>query len=226
MDRIEVMYEERLGLQRTAVRVALVTAAIALLSGCATGKSVRGADYDVVINVTEKHSKVSHTNLSIRCGDPGALGAVPECFSVRAGLEGRRDVDGYTYYTFRSEGAQVLQMPYGVYNFDSLGHSVVVDTERTVNCYVNKKNQTICNPITKDIKARHSAKPPTVNAIAIEPGVGCYAGHLTVEMTESSLPTYEFDQSANAPSAEILERLPVALQAAVEGHVIQPCVPG
>ena len=130
-------------------RVPGLLAVAIVLTGCATGKSVLTPEdvvddgkrntilfsYDMTLNVTDKHARVTDTDVVIRCADQSRIGKAPECFRVSVPLVGRRDIDGYLYYTFNGKGAQIMQLPYGVFNVDSVGHSVVVDVERYVDCF-------------------------------------------------------------------------------------------
>jgi len=214
--------------------------AASALSACATGKSVKGPDdlvddgerntmvvsYDLTVNTIDKHPNVDRTSVVLRCGKPNRFGAVPTCFSVNVPLIGRRDKDGYNYYTFKVTGAQALQMPYGLFDIASIQHSVLVDLRNKVSCSVNKKGRTICQTVPERITKTHKGTPNVRKAISIEPGVGCYAGHISFEMTESAINDYSLDQSLESPTAETIEMLPVDLQGVVRDRVTQACVPG
>jgi len=133
------------------LQVIIMMVAASFLSACATGKSVKGPDdlvddgerntmlvsYDLTINTIDKHPNVDRTSVVLRCGESNRFGAVPTCFSVNAPLVGRRDKDGYNYYTFKVTGAQVLQMPYGLFDVASIQHNVLVDVRNKVSCSVN-----------------------------------------------------------------------------------------
>ncbi len=213
---------------------------VVVITGCATGKSVRSADdmvddgkrntmvvsYDITLNVTDKHPSETGTKLIIRCGTPNSLGAVPECFRVSVPLKGRTTADEFVYYSFSTTGTSVLQMPYGTYPIDSVGHNVVVDVYRTVKCRTAKDGRTTCRPVQEEVMARHRAKTLPVAAFDVEPGPGCYAGHLTIVMKDGELSTYSLDQSAAQPSADAIALLPTNIQDTVRGRVTQPCLPG
>ncbi len=212
----------------------------AVLSGCATGKSVsKAADviddgerntvlisYDVSLNATDRYNTDSSTSLIVRCGDRNSLGLVPECFSLAIPFAGRRNVDGFDYFTFQDSGARLLQMPYGTFGIESFAYSVVVDIDTQQNCTTSvEKNKLVqrCNPVRTPITANHRNNAPEVNVLNVEPGDGCYAGHLTLVMNDGAVVEYSLDQSGTVPSEDVFRSLPSAVQAAAKRRVTGAC---
>jgi len=224
----------------TYLRLALLCISASVVSACATGKSVRNADdiiddgkrntmlvsYDITLNTTDRYSTFNRTKLVVRCGAANRLGVVPVCFEIIVPFEGVRNKGDFQYNTFRTAGSKVLQIPYGVYDFSKLEHLVTIDYNTTLECKENKKGKTICNPKVTPVTILHKATPNKRPAISIEPGVGCYAGHLNLEMTESNIELFELDQTVSAPSEETLEQISAGLRDTVRSHVTQACVPG
>jgi len=249
---------------RIAKAAVLVTAGV-VLTGCATGKGpLTAADvvddgkrntilfsYDMTLNVTEKHPGVTNTDVVIRCGKPNRHGRAPECFRVNVPLKGRRNIDGYSYYTFTGSGAEVAQLPYGMSNVTSVGHSVVVDVERYHSCFgfggsfgfgrrfgrgfgfgarfgsrFGIHGRSSCLPVSSFVTARFGGETPTEVVIDVKPGDGCYAGHLKLEMTDGALTGYSFDQTPVQPSDTLVESLPEGLQDTVRNRVTRPCKTG
>ena len=245
-------------------RVAGLLATVAALAGCATGKSVLTAEdviddgkrntilfsYDMTLNVTDKYTRVVDTDVVFRCAEPNTLEKARECFRVNVPLKGRRDIDGYTYYTFTGTGAKVVQMPYGAFNLESVGHSVVVDVERYNDCFgigfgrhsgfragigfggrFGRRGRfgfggTSCLPVSAYITAQYDEATTTVIPIDVRPGAGCYAGHLTLVMTDGELTEYSLDRSVTLPDSTLVETLDPEIQDRVRSRVTQPCETG
>lgn len=244
-------------------RVVALFAVGILLAGCATGRHILTAEdviddgkrntilfsYDMTLNVTEKYPRITDTDVVIRCAGSNQQKHASECIRVNVPLKGRRDIDGYTYYTFAGTGAAVLQMPYGVFNLESVGHSVVVDVERYGHCFGGFSGGigfgsgfrlniglgghsrrggfgfgiSQCLPISSYVTAQYGEQTPATSAIEVKPGDGCYAGHLTLVMTDGELTDYSLDQTAIQPSAESVEALPADIRTSVRNRVTKPC---
>ena len=244
-------------------RTAVLLAAGLLLAGCATGKRVLTAEdvrddgerntilfsYDLTLNVTEKYPRVIDTDVVVRCAEPNQQDHAKVCFRVNVPLKGRRTIDGYNYFTFEGSGSTVVQMPYGAFNLDSVGHSVVVGVEHYNSCFgfgfghgigfrssigfgfggrLGRRGRfglggTSCLPVSSYITTRYGGEAPAAATIDVRPGPGCYAGHLTLEMTDGELTDYSFDPGFTEPDPEIFDSLPVELQDSVRNRVTQPC---
>lgn len=231
-----------------------ICCALLVLTACATGKSVSSVDqliddgerntmlvsYDVTMNVTDKHVQVNSTDLIVHCGKANRIGKVPECFRVKVPLQGKRNLDGYEYYTFKDTGSKVVQMPYGSFDVKSVRHNVVVGTEHYSSCgrshfrhYYGFRNSRTrssrfhhrfsCLPINVDVTARHYSEIPQPATFDIAPGKGCYAGHLNLEMTNGKITRYTLDQDADMPSEEALEKLPIDFQQAAKDRGFERC---
>jgi len=225
---------------RTAVRLASAVLAAIVLTGCATGKTVSDpADivddgkknsmmmsYDIDLFVTDKLPKVTSTRLTLRCGTPSKLGQVPVCFTVEVPLLGRVEKDGLSLYKFSTQGASLIQMPYGIYNIESVEHTVIVDTVYKNVCTRDRLGKLTCRNQKSDITTRHNSDTPSVRAFQVDPGAGCYAGHMSVEMLHDALNVYDIDQSASVPSEEIFQRLPEKFLDTAKSRIQTACVPG
>lgn len=241
------------------------------LTACATGKSVNNVDamvddgerntmllsYEVTMNVTDKYASVGSTNLIVHCGQENRLGKVPECFRVKVPLQGRRNLDGYEYYTFSDAGTKIVQMPYGAFDVKSVAHNVVVDKHEYSRCgnyghgygggygygfghgyghsygssrlYSNSRRYRSrrlynCLPYYVDITAKHRSPTPITSSFQIGPGKGCYAGHLSLVMTDGELTRYTLDQNNAQLSDEALNQLPLEFREAVQERGFEPCV--
>ncbi len=233
----------------------LCCCALLVLTACATGKSVNSVNdliddgerntmfvsYDVTMNVTDKHAQVNSTELVVHCGKANRIGFVPECIRVKVPLQGRRNIDGYEYYTFKDNGSKVVQMPYGSFDVQSVRHNVVVGVEHYSQCgksrfrnssayryprtrsrhYLHRFN---CLPISVDVTARHYSETPQPATFNIGPGKGCYAGHLNLEMTDGKITRYSLEQDADMPSEEALEKLPTHFQQVAKERGFERCV--
>jgi len=248
----------------TASKLGTVSCALLFLTACATGKSIKSVDdiadngqsntmlvsYDVTMNVTDKYARINQTDLVVNCGKPNRLGNVPECFRVTVPLKGRKNLDGYEYYSFSDTGAKLVQMPYGSFDVKSVRHNVVVDVERYSRCSGNRHlyfspyhrtfgrhsfgrhsfgrrsrffNHFDCIPFNVDITAKYFSKIPDQNTIEIGPGKSCYAGHLALEMIDGEITRYELDQNATMPSEEALTKLPTEFQQAIKDRGFERC---
>lgn len=228
-----------------AVAKSILPAALVLmLTGCTTGKSIHDASdisddgksntmlisYDISLNVTEKYPTVSSTTLVVRCGEPNRLGVVPECFEVKLPLQGKRDVNDYTYFTFKDSGAKAVQMPYGAYALKSIENNVVVGVENRIHCQTLRQHRhrrrAICHDFPIDVTQRYWVEIPELAAVDITPGAGCYAGHLSLETNDGAITSYSFDQTAAQPNDEVIAALPENIQDTVQSSITRSCVAG
>jgi len=210
--------------------------AVVLLSGCATGKSIKKAEdiqdngksnivvfsYDVKVYATEKYRTVSSTTLHFRCPEQSAF-AGASCFGISVPYKGRTELDGYLVHAFESAGTKVMRMKYGDRSVSGAFHRILVDKTQRISCvYDKKKRREVCRPNTEEEHDRHrvvftEAIPITVNA-----GSGCYMGHLTMIMTDSELREYEFDYEAQL-TPDKLASLNEGIGGAVQQFVNRPC---
>lgn len=167
-----------------------LTIAFALLTGCATGKTIKGAEdiqddgkrnvvlltSDIKLYVRDRHPSAEETKLTFKC-PKGKSGFGGICFNITLPYLGTKEVDGFGLHAFESTGAKAIKMEYGDYAITSAFHGVVVDRIPETTCTYNKKlKKDQCRTRMKDKSDNHSAIFPTPIVVNVSPGTGCYLG--------------------------------------------------
>jgi len=217
------------------LKVLFLLTGMSLITACATGKSVDSAEnirddgksnvaaftYDVTLLTTEKYATVNSTKLNFRC--PQDQDLQKTCFTVNVPYAGRKRKDEYTTHEFKSSGSKVVSIKYGTYDMTSVRHSVVVDRIPDVYCYYNKRTKrNVCNRRMKDESVNHTASFPEPVGFAINPGSGCYLGHLSMLMHNNVIEAYDFQHDIGQLS-EKLDTFPEGMRGAVAAHIDRAC---
>ena len=191
------------------IKAVLVQVLVVLsITSCATGKAIKNPDdirddgkrnvvlltHDLKLYATEKHSSVKQTRLVFRCpSDNDKL--KPNCFSVDIPYLGTTQIDGFGLHAFEHVGASAIKMKYDNYSLQSAFHNVVIERVPETNCYVAKKTKkTVCNTTLKDVSERYGTRFPSPIPIRVEPGSGCYIGHLSMTIIDDKTTEYTLDK--------------------------------
>lgn len=208
----------------------------AILSGCATGRSIGDAEdirdtgkanivvvtYDINAYTTTKYSSVKSTTLNFVCPDKSFLGGA--CFSISLPYLGQKTVGEYSLHAFEESGAKVMKMKYGSRAVTGVGHSVVVDKKPEVTCYYNKKKKRdVCSTRTVETTERHNVKFKEAAPLNVTPGSGCYLGHITLTMINDRIDEYELTLGEEL-SPEKLTNISDNVSGAVQSYVNRPCL--
>lgn len=216
--------------------ILIQTLTVLSIAGCATGKTISDINdiqddgkrnvvlltHDLNIYVTEKHSSVKHTSLVFRC--PSANDKLkPSCFSIELPYLGTKEIDGFGLHAFEHSGASAVKMKYDNYSLQSASHSVVIERVPETNCYVSKKTKkTICNTTMKDVFAKYRSRFPSPTPIRVEPGSGCYIGHLSMTLVDDRTVEYNLDTQASL-TIDNLQNMSSDIAEALIRTVNRPC---
>ena len=208
----------------------------AILSGCATGKSIGDADdirdtgkanivvvtYDVKVYATTKYYSVRSTTLRFVCPDKSFLGGA--CFTIDLPYLGQKTVGEFALHAFEESGAKVMKMKYGSRAVTGVGHTVVVDKRPEVTCYYNKKKKRdVCSTRTVETTEKHSVTFEEAAPLNVTPGSGCYLGHIVLTMIGDRIEEYELTLG-DALSPDKLTNISDNVSGAVQSYVNRPCL--
>lgn len=214
----------------------LLVFASALLTGCATGKSVKSVEdlqddgkrnvvlltHDINVYVAEKHNSVKDTKLAFRCPKGKDLLKV-NCFDLVLPYLGTKEVDDFGVHAFELSGGKVIKMKYDSYALRSVVHNVVIDQIPKTVCYYNKKTKKDdCNTTIEKKLNTHRAGFPAPVAFNVVPGAGCYLGHLSMTLVNDNMSQFNLDVDSPL-TEEKLSGLAPDIAAKLLNDVNRPC---
>jgi len=205
-------------------------------TACTTGKTVKSLEdiqddgersvvlltHDLKVYTTEKHSTVRSALLTFRCPSVNDKFA-PVCFSVSLPYRGTKQIDGFGLHAFEDTSAKAVKIKYDNYYLQAAEHKIVIDKVPETHCRTSRKTRKpVCTTTRNDVSATYKVNFPSPAAMRVQPGPGCYLGHLSLSMVDNRI--LEFKHVRDSPlTIEKLSNMPYDIATELLRVVNKPC---